>query len=573
MSTPDQAPETRAPRPSAAILLCRRDGAELEVYLAERSPKLRFFGGSWAFPGGVLDTLDEELAAGLPSGPSGVPSAESEGPFDDQSLTLSALRELFEETGVLLEPLASALPRDTEAGRAARAELRAGLSPRRGATPEARRAWQALCAPLLERGATPAARLTAALRPIGRITTPGFRPRRYETLFLLAELPAGEVPEVIPGELVAGRFVKPAEALAAWRRGEERIVPPALFLLEFLAQAWTDAAPDATDAAKLDAALEAAGVAMAAIVAGRLHSAYTSPGVLAAPLRTPTLPPAATTNTYLVGHSDLYVIDPGTSEDGARARLYDTLDRGREPGREVRGVLLTHRHGDHIGSVSALCERYAVPLFAHQETLDDLAPLWGEVGLEASISAGGGHRLLGSAPAEQVAIGEGHAFELGTAPDGSPGWQLVAHHTPGHAKGHLVFRDSRYGTMIVGDMVSTMSTIVIDPPEGHLATYLKSLRRLIELGEQFGTTADGEWNLLPAHGPWTHKGRTAVERYLEHRGLREESLVRALGTGLRTPRELVAHVYADTAEEVWPIAERSLAAGLEKLREEGRLPD
>ena len=128
----------------------------------------------------------------------------------------------------------------------------------------------------------------------------------------------------------------------------------------------------------------------------------------------------------------------------------------------------------------------------------------------------------------------------------------------------MALRDSRYGAVVVGDLVSTLSTIVVDPPEGHLATYLGSLQRLLELAER------PDWVLLPAHGPWTHRGSALVERYLAHRAEREASLLRALADGLTDVKDLVARVYADTDPRAWPVAARSLEAGLEKLREEGR---
>ena len=142
-------------------------------------------------------------------------------------------------------------------------------------------------------------------------------------------------------------------------------------------------------------------------------------------------------------------------------------------------------------------------------------------------------------------------------------WKLTALHTPGHAPGHLAFRESRYGAILAGDLVSTVSTIVIDPPEGHLGTYLQSLERVREL------MSEGEV-LHPAHGPVAAEGRRVLERYIEHRVRREDALVRALEERPKVEEELVRLVYADVDEALFPIAARSLRAGLEKLREEGR---
>jgi len=529
-----------APRISAAVLLTRLVDGELEVYFVRRSPKLRFFGGSWAFPGGVRDAVDGELG----------------GTDEVASLLACGQRELFEEVGVLVGGLVGARGKRDDW-----AELQAGLGQRGGPTEAALAGWRELCAPVAEAGG-----LLKDLRSIGWITTPAFRPLRYRTLFLHTSLPEGEVPHVDDGELVDGGFARPADVLAEWKRGERDVVPPVLFLLEHLVTAQAEAA---TPEAALELFFKRAGDAMEAIASGRLHSAFTSPGVLAAPLMTPTLPPAVTTNTYLVGIERVYVIDPGTYDDGERARLFDTLDRWVADGREVAGVLLTHQHGDHVGSAAAVCERYGVPLFAHAATLAALAPRWdgGEVPSLAA-EAGVTPRALGPAPAEIVAVEDGHAFELGDSADGRPGWQLVARHTPGHAAGHLVFVDARYGTLIVGDMASTVSTIVIDPPEGDLAVYLDSLRALLEWGAACEPARES-WNLLPAHGPWTSRGDKLVQRYLDHRAEREASLLRGLERGFHSRGELVAHVYADTDERLWPVADRSLLAGLIKLANAG----
>ena len=123
------------------------------------------------------------------------------------------------------------------------------------------------------------------------------------------------------------------------------------------------------------------------------------------------------------------------------------------------------------------------------------------------------------------ALEHGDVLELGRAPDGRPGWRLHVRHTPGHAPGHLVFIEDRYRAAIVGDMVSTLSTIVIDPPEGHMATYLDSLRAL--LAEDIGT-------LYPAHGLAQLDGPALLRRYISHREERESKLVRAIDAGHAT---------------------------------------
>jgi glyoxylase-like metal-dependent hydrolase (beta-lactamase superfamily II) len=110
-------------------------------------------------------------------------------------------------------------------------------------------------------------------------------------------------------------------------------------------------------------------------------------------------------------------------------------------------------------------------------------------------------------------------------------------------------------------MLSTVSTIVVDPPEGHLKSYLDSLERLLR--EPMGT-------LHPAHGPAARDGHRLVRQYLRHRAQRETALVQALQKGPATIDELVPIIYWEIDRAMFWIAARSLLAGAEKLGEEGR---
>ncbi len=481
------------PRIATAVLLTRRVAEAEEVFLVLRSPKLRFFGGYWAFPGGAVDEVDVD--------------GERDG---DATQRRCAMREVFEEAGVLVGALGPRVPREK------REELRRGLIDGRE---DALQSWRELV------DATP--RALDEVQPFARLITPEFALLRYRTRIVHLALPPDQSPSVIPGELDEGRFFVPGEALSSWVRGERLIVPPALFLLDILREG------------TLDEALRRARSACEELERGRMHEARNVPGIWMLSLRTPTIPPATTTNAYLVGERELFVVDPATYEASERERLFDFVDERVREGRRVAGVIVTHHHPDHVGSVQAVAERYGVPVHAHPLTLD---------------------RLL-ERPSDPRPLEDGARVPLGRAPDGSEGWALVAHHTPGHDRGHLAFVDTRYRAAIAGDLVSTLSTIVIDPPEGHLATYLASLERMLAV--PMGV-------LHPAHGPVARDGHALLRQYLQHRAARESQLVAALDEGARTHDELLPQVYADVDRALWPFAARSLAAGLEKLREDGR---
>ncbi|MBL8726516.1 MAG: MBL fold metallo-hydrolase [Planctomycetes bacterium] len=492
-------------RSAAALLITRGEGAERTVFLCERSPELRFFGGYWALPGGTVG--DEDQATG---------DAAS-------ALQACAHRELFEETGLLRHQLPPARTRGEHLQK-----VREGMLARERAdakVPPPPSPWPGLLA-----GTVP----PLPLRELCRIETPPFAPVRYDTVFYHVPLEGcvagtgGLRPEVWRGELLQGRFWYPQQALASWRNGDLLLVPPVVILLEHLARA-----------ADFEHFTRELAATAAGYAAGRLHQVRFSPGIVLAPLRTPTLPPATTTNCYLVGHDRLWVVDPGSPHADEQQRLLDLLGELQSRGAVVEGILATHHHPDHVGGIAALSQALDLPVRGHPLTLERLPP-------------GSRH----GAP-----LGDGDRIPLGNAPDGNRGWELQAIHTPGHDRGHLCFRESRYGTMLVGDMLSTVSTIIVDPPEGHLATYLQSLERLAGMPM---TT------LYPAHGPALRDGQRLVKQYLRHRRQRETALVQALQQGGGTVEQLLPKVYWDADPKLFGFAARSLLAGLEKLCEEGR---
>ncbi len=481
----------------AVSVLLTRDPNSTEVFLVERNPSLKFFGGYYAFPGGVLDEENEAVD---------VRRAED---FDREALQflLAAAREIFEESGVLLSRGQSHIP------------------------PAKMRSYREQ---LLKREIDLAAILNherrfldaADFHPLCKIITPEFSPVRYETQFYWAILPEGATPEIWPGELVSGRFIAAEEALAQWRRGELLIVPPVVTILRELAgRSVIKCAAIVNDIAE-------------SYMRGKIHRVYFTPGVQLITLKTRTLPPATHTNCYLVGESEIYIIDPAPADPTEQARLWDYLDEQSAEGRELKAILLTHHHSDHVGALRECSRRYGLPILAHEQTAANLP--------DFDFSGYMQH---------------GDELELGAAPDGQPNWKLKIYHTPGHAPGHLCFQETRYGAVIAGDLISTISTIVISPPEGHLATYLKSLQFLESV------TAGA---LYPGHGPAARDGRSAVRYYLQHRQEREQKLLAALNSQPQSLPDLLKKVYDDVDPAVWPLAQHSLRAGLIKLLEEGR---
>jgi glyoxylase-like metal-dependent hydrolase (beta-lactamase superfamily II) len=133
--------------------------------------------------------------------------------------------------------------------------------------------------------------------------------------------------------------------------------------------------------------------------------------------------------------------------------------------------------------------------------------------------------------------------------------------TPGHSADSvcLVFERACF----TGDTVLGEGSVFIAPGEGSLSAYLDSLRRLRELDLDV---------LCPGHGPYVHDPVAKLDEYIAHRLDRERRLVEALDSGLRTRDELLDAAWPDAPAELRPAAALTLAAHLEKLSEEGRLP-
>jgi len=189
---------SRPHRIASAVVVTRGDERELEVLLVLRAPKLRFFGGYWAFPGGVLDPADHD--------------GDVEEPL---ARVRCGLRELFEETGLLPPAMTGAWSADDRLG------LRRALV--EGDEGERWRSALDEHAGALD-----------FLQPCGHLTTPPFAPVRYRTQFLHGVCPADQDPVIEDGELTDGRFFHVGECLDAWARGELLVVPPVLYIFEHL---------------------------------------------------------------------------------------------------------------------------------------------------------------------------------------------------------------------------------------------------------------------------------------------------------------------------------------------------
>src|SRR5262249_11287889 len=190
------------PRDAAAIILLK-DKDDPKVFWVKRNPKLQFMGGYHAFPGGQLDKEDNLIKVAGCDG-------------EDSLMRVCAVREFFEEAGVLLA-------RGTVTLSLARISEK-----RRSMTEGSKSFKQILDEDNLEIDCLD-------LDPAGRWVTPHFAPRRFDTWFFLAWMPEGQEALIETGELETGEWIRPADALLQWKNGLITLAPPTLHIIRTLA--------------------------------------------------------------------------------------------------------------------------------------------------------------------------------------------------------------------------------------------------------------------------------------------------------------------------------------------------
>lgn len=513
--------EASTPKDAAAVILLRENSTE--VFLAQRNPAIKFLGGFHAFPGGKVDREDAEIE---------VRNCREEAL---KKFIVCAARETFEEVGVLLARGGDRITKGQ------RASLHEDLTSGRFSFAEILENWGLWID-------------AEDFQYTGFWTTPEFSPVRFKTRFFLAVCPRKQTPQTF-GEFTSGEFLVPQDALKLWKNSEVLISPPVLLTLQTLAEIQTRKENSSADKfgdeqTEEDSKTEARSstpvveilLAQSQKHDGRIRYVKFHPYVACFPVRTETLPPATHTNCFIVGGRQFVVIDAASPFADEQNALHEYVDSLIADGNAVAELILTHLHRDHISGAVALknhlCEKHNanVKIAAHKLTAE---------GVKDSIAV---DRL----------IEDGEVFNLKL--NDAETLSLTALHTPGHARGHLCFYDEQRGFLLSGDNVVGTGSVLIAPPEGDMQDYLRSLARLKNLSKlRF---------LCGSHGAAVYDARAKIESYIAHRLEREKMILSAIENGARTAGEIVEKVYTDVSTDLWPLAEKSVEAHLEKIRKE-----
>ena len=353
-----------APRPAATVVLLRPGPAGPEVLLTRRPTTMAFAADMHVFPGGAVDPGDRDARLTARSAVSADDAAAALGgsiaPGEALARYVAALRELFEEAGVLLaEPSL-----DAATATSAREALLAGTS---------------TMADLAE--ALDLRLRTDLLAPIGHWTTPPIMARRFDTRFFAAELPDGAEATFETDEIVGHRWETPRAALEAMAAGDIAMWIPTSATLQQLEHV--------TSPAEIRERIKPGAVAEPRVVSER-------PGLARIVLSGAGGVPGQTVNTYLVGRRRLVLLDPGDPSDEAAAAL---LDAAAASGGDIVAIALTHVDPDHAGGAEGLALRLDLPIYtgpgggrplpyAVRELADGERITDGDIGLEAIATPG-----------------------------------------------------------------------------------------------------------------------------------------------------------------------------------------
>jgi len=241
------------------------------------------------------------------------------------------------------------------------------------------------------------------------------------------------------------------------------------------------------------------------------------------------------TNTYIVGHGRVAVIDPGPLLDEHTGALAAALKDDT-----VEHILVTHTHHDHSPGVSPLREQVGGEVWgAHPRPLS---------------------REERTAESIDWAFSPDHELEDGTEVSGD-GWTLEAVHTPGHMSNHMCFALKEENILFTGDHIMGWNTTIVSPPDGNMREYFQSLEVCL---------ARSETTYWPAHGPEIANPEPFTRAYRSHRRMREGEIGRCLERGLETIQEIVEALYTHLPQKMHKAAGRSVFAHMEHMVETGR---
>lgn len=245
------------------------------------------------------------------------------------------------------------------------------------------------------------------------------------------------------------------------------------------------------------------------------------------------------TQTYMVGEGKVVVIDPGPADE----RHIETIMGALAPRERIVGILVTHTHVDHSPGAPLLSKAASAPVFGFGEhgtgMSDEMKAL-----AASGVNMGGGEGA-DRAFKPSVNVKDGDTIKF-------PGLSFTVLHTPGHLSNHVCY-DAGEGVVFTGDLVMGWATTMVSPPDGDMAAFMASLKRM---------KARGDRVYYPGHGEAVRNVDENLSYQINHRRLREAQIRQHLSAGPATPAELTARIYTNVDKSLHPAAARNVFAHL-----------
>lgn len=252
------------------------------------------------------------------------------------------------------------------------------------------------------------------------------------------------------------------------------------------------------------------------------------------------------TNSYLLGTGDVALIDPGPNIAAHAAALQNALHRGER----ISHIFVTHAHLDHSPLARPLAEALGAKIYAYGPAIAGRSPQMQALA-DAGLIAGGEGIDAGFTP--DIALADGDTLSHGD-------WSLKALHTPGHLSNHLCFASGT--TLFSGDHVMGWASSLVSPPDGDMAAYMASTRRL----------AAQHWQIIHSgHGEPITNPTARLAFLIQHRKQREAEILHQLATAPATIQTLTQTLYTDTPPSLHPAAQRNVLAHLLDLVQQDRV--
>ncbi|WP_170373316.1 MBL fold metallo-hydrolase [Ruegeria arenilitoris] len=252
------------------------------------------------------------------------------------------------------------------------------------------------------------------------------------------------------------------------------------------------------------------------------------------------------TNTYLLGTSDLAVIDPGPLNGSHMQAILDAL----QPGQKISHIVVTHSHLDHSPLAAPLSERTGAPIYAFGGPQAGRSAIMSQL---AEQGLAGGGEGIDTEFRPDIELADGDRIE-------GDGWGLEVIHTPGHLGNHIALA---WGDVcFTADHVMGWASSLVSPPDGDLTDFMKACHRL----------RARDWSVFHAgHGAPITDPSGRLEWLIRHRLEREAQILDALAERPGTARDLAQRIYVETPPALLPAAERNVFAHLVDLTGKDRV--